>query len=105
MLMLSFALPVALTAAPCHSSASPADSGDAYAKLIPPSAITSRGLLITHVVGDKLYFELPKHILGKEMYYIGRFARGVSGGPNSEGGQAFANGVIEWERRGNRVLL
>ena len=54
-----------------------------YAKVIPASAITHRGLLITHQVNEKLYFELPPSAINIDLLMVGRLVRGGRGRPGT----------------------
>ncbi len=67
-----------------------------YASVITKDAVTREGLFRTHRIGDKLYFEIPRHRLGQEMLLLRRIAAGV-------GSQA--SSVVRWERNGDRILL
>ena len=74
-----------------------------YAKVVPSTTKTARGLFITHRVADTLRFEIPRRELSKDMLLVGRFAKAA---PNSSfGGDEFTERVLRWERQGNRVLL
>jgi hypothetical protein len=74
-----------------------------YAKVVPASAKTVRGMFVTHRVADTLRFEIPRRELGKDMLLVGRFAKAA---PNTSfGGDEFTERVLRWERQGNRVLL
>ncbi len=74
-----------------------------YAKVVPATAKTARGLFITHRVADTLRFEIPRRELSKDMLLVGRFAKAA---PNSSfGGDEFTERVLRWERQGNRILL
>jgi hypothetical protein len=77
-----------------------------YNKVITREAKTRAGLFTTHRVGDKLYFEIPRAELNREMLLVGRLARS-SNDPNVStfGGDEFAERILRWERQGNRVLL
>ena len=78
-----------------------------YNRVITPQAITRRGLFGVHRVGDRLYFEIPRSALNKDMLLVGRYARAAAnptaGGPY--GGDQFAEQTLRWERNGNRVIL
>jgi hypothetical protein len=74
-----------------------------YAKVVPASAKTVRGMFVTHRVADTLRFEIPRRELGKEMLLVGRFAKAA---PNTNfGGDEFTERVLRWEKQGNRILL
>jgi hypothetical protein len=99
--------PVAKTAeqkrAEAVDSANQALGLKTYAKVIPPSAVSTEGMFLTHRVGDTLYFEIPRQELDKDMLLVGRFAR-ASGG-SSFGGDEFTERVLRWEKQGHRILL
>ena len=87
-----------------------------YRRVIPASAETKRGLFITHRVGDKLYFEIPTHELGKDLLVVGRFDRAPAPAPQGRGGAAgggfgdyggdeFMERTLRWDRVGDHIVL
>jgi len=86
------------------SASGPRRSGAAqprpYARVITPDAVTKRGLFITHQIGDKLYFEIPRSELGKDMLVVRRTAV-----QSTMGGGGRASQVVRWERRGHRIYI
>ncbi len=75
-----------------------------YSAVVPASARSDQGLFHVHLVDDKLLFEIPDSILGRDMMIMSRFARTQTG--LADGGAMMApNIVVRWERRDNRVLL
>jgi hypothetical protein len=83
-----------------------------YGRVITPNARTRRGLFATHIVGDRLYFEIPRRELGKDMLLIGRYARAAAADPNlpgggfgNYGGDQFGETTLRFERNGNRVIV
>ena len=88
--------------------APPAAGGDPvprpYNRVITAEARTRSGLFKTHRIGSRLYFEIPRSALNKEMLLVTRTAR-VPVNQGYGGLQAAANLVLKWERRDNRVLL
>ncbi|MFQ5690909.1 MAG: zinc-dependent metalloprotease [Gemmatimonadota bacterium] len=83
-----------------------------YAKVITADAVTHRGMFLVHQVGPKLYFEIPRAEMGKDMLLVGRFARAAAqnpqnprGGFGQYGGDEFGEHTLRWERRGNRIIL
>jgi hypothetical protein len=85
-----------------------------YHEVITPDAKTSRGLFITHQVGEKLYFEIPAHELGKDMLVVGRYDRAAAaqsnpnrseGGFGEYGGDQFMERTLRWERHDNLIVL
>ena len=75
-----------------------------YNRVITGEARTRPGLFKTHRLGSRLYFEIPKSALNKEMLLVTRTAR-VPVNQGYGGLQAAANLVLKWERRDNRVLV
>ncbi len=73
-----------------------------YARVITAEARTRTGLFKTHRIGERLYFEIPRHELGKDMLVMARPASGGAGGGFVGGG---GNRPMSWEREGNRILL
>jgi len=49
-----------------------------YDSVITREAKTRRGLFVTHRVGEKLYFEIPRKELNRELLLVGRLARSAS---------------------------
>jgi hypothetical protein len=72
-----------------------------YARVITREARTRSGLFKTHMVGERLYFEIPRRELGRDMLLLGRTA--AAGDQNA----VFAGNTnyVRWEREGNRVIL
>jgi len=66
-------------------------------------------LFDVHRVGDRLFFEIPRRELNKDMLMVGRYARAASapptGGGASYGGDEFLERTLRWERNGNRIIL
>jgi hypothetical protein len=73
-----------------------------YNRVITGSALTKEGLFRVHQVGDRLYFEIPRSQLGKDLLIVQRTAGGGGGAGFVGGG---SNRVMAFEREGNRVLL
>jgi len=83
-----------------------------YNRVITSEAKTRRGLFIVHRVGDKLYFEIPRNELGKDMLLVGRYARAAAENPNAPGGgfgeyggDEFGERTLRWDREGDRIIL
>ncbi len=75
-----------------------------YRSVVPASAETDPGLFHVHRVGDRLLFEIPDSLLGRDLALLSRIARTQHG--LLEGGARMApNMVIRWERRGEHVFL
>src|SRR5690606_30527733 len=56
----------------------------------------------THMVDDKLYFEIPRAALDVEMLVVTTLAKNRRGGLP---GAPLGNRVVRWQRRGDRILL
>ena len=78
-----------------------------YPRVITKEAKTRSGMFKTHVVGDKLYFEIPGKELNKDMLLVGRFHASAPnpGDFDGYGGDQFTERTLRWERSGNRVIL
>ena len=82
--------------------ARPAAQPRPYARVITSAARSRAGLFKTHQVGDRLYFEIPRTELRKDMLVVTRPASGGTAAGFWGGG---GTRVVQWERQGNRVLL
>jgi hypothetical protein len=74
-----------------------------YAMVITPQARTTRGLVTTHQLRGRLYFEIPSAELGKDMLLV-RSVRGMAT-PMPLFGTLGGDRLIRWERKDNRILL
>lgn len=69
-------------------------------------------MFAVHRVGDKLFFEIPRKELYKDMLIVGRYARAAAadpatpgGGFGAYGGDQFGERTLRWDRSGHRVIL
>ncbi|MEO5904442.1 MAG: DUF5117 domain-containing protein, partial [Gemmatimonadaceae bacterium] len=78
-----------------------------YPRVITKEAKTRSGMFKTHIVGAKLYFEIPAKEMNKDMLLVGRFRASAPNPGDFEGygGDQFAERTLRWERSGNRVIL
>jgi len=75
-----------------------------YRAVVTAEARTDTGLFDVHQVGERLLFEIPDSILGRDMVVMSRYAKTQDG--LADGGDRMApNMVVRWERRGDRVYL
>ena len=74
-----------------------------YDRVITKEAKSDEGLFTIHRIGDRLFYEIPKDKLGRELLWVSQIARTTLGA--GYGGQAAGNRVVKWERRGDRILL
>ena len=75
-----------------------------YAEVVPNAAGAERGLFDVHRVGEKLLFEIPDTLLGRDMIIMSRYGQ-VQAGLSQVGANMAPNLVVRWERRGDRVHL
>jgi hypothetical protein len=89
------------------SAQRPAGQGDAqprpYNQVITAQAVTDSGVFIVHRIGEKLYYEIPRGMLGRQFRLIVD-RRGTIRGVGWAGEQIAAR-VVRWDRMGNHVLL
>jgi hypothetical protein len=76
-----------------------------YDKVITAKAVTQRGLVITHRVGEKLYFELPRGVMGSDLLLLNSIALASADQDKRYGGDWNGQHVVRWEQIGHRVLL
>lgn len=84
-----------------------------YGRVITPAAQTRRGLFAVHRVNDRLFFEIPRREIGKDMLLVGRYARAAAANPNQPGGggfgayggDQFGERTLRFDRNGNRVIV
>lgn len=75
-----------------------------YATVITASARSRPGLFKTHRLGSRVFFEIPRSELGKDMLLVTRTAR-VPLDAGYGGQQVGRSYVLRWERRDHRVLI
>jgi Met-zincin/Domain of unknown function (DUF5117)/Domain of unknown function (DUF5118) len=77
-----------------------------YSEVITARARTDSGLFHVHMVGDRLYFEVPDSLMGREMLLLTSIAGAPSGLSGFlTAGSVIGEQVLRWERRGDRVIL
>ena len=89
-----------------RSGAREASGPKPFARVVPADAATDSGLFTVHRTDDKLLFQIPDSLLGREMLVISRIAR-VPGDISGfiVAGHKVNEQVWTWEREGDRVLL
>jgi len=78
-----------------------------YADVVPEDARTDEGLFRVHRVEEKLLFEIPHELLGRDMLLVSRIPSVPAGlwrGAVAAGHKA-GEQVVRWERHEDRVLL
>ena len=68
------------------------------------NAASDAGLFTVHQMDDKIYFEIPEAMLGRDMAVMSRYAS-VQDGLANGGDRMTSNMMVQWERRGDRVYL
>ncbi len=74
-----------------------------FGEVIPDTAETDAGLLTTHRVDGKLYFEIPDSLMGRELLMVSRASRTPDG--FGYGGEKTGTQVLRWERRSDELDL
>ena len=75
-----------------------------YKKVIDSTAVTQKGLLDVHKVGDKYLFEISESLLGKEIMTITRYSKTPAGG-GIFGGEEINRQVVRFEKGMNNTLI
>ena len=81
----------------------PADGPKPYNQVITPGALTDSGVFIVHRVSEKLFYEIPKNLFGREFLLVAD-QRGTMRGIRYAG-EEISNRIVVWERMGNKVFL
>jgi len=79
-----------------------------YTEIITPKAKTERGLIVTHRVEDKYYFEIPDSLLHREFLVVNRIAKAPAGaraGMLGYAGDEIAENVITFEKGPNNKIF
>jgi hypothetical protein len=77
-----------------------------FRQVVPPEARVDSGLFTLHRTEDRLFFQIPDSLLGREMLAVSRIAQVPPDFPGFQpAGYAAHEQVLIWERQGNRVLL
>ncbi len=82
------------------------DEFEPYSEVITAEAETDSGLVTIHRVDEKLYFEIPDSLLGRDMLLISRLAKVPDElGAYLNAGRKLAERMIHWNRMDDRILL
>ncbi len=76
----------------------------AYRQVITDRAVTQTGLFKVHRIGERLLFEIPAAAMNREMLLISRPVETTLQNPGGFFGGGMRQ-IVQWERRGNRVVL
>ncbi len=75
-----------------------------YSEVVPASAESRQGLFHVHLVGDRILFEIPDAVLGRDMLIMSRYDKTQEGFADV-GATMAPNLMVRWERRDDRILL
>ncbi|MBA2501187.1 MAG: zinc-dependent metalloprotease [Chitinophagaceae bacterium] len=79
-----------------------------YREIITAQARTQTGLLVTHKVDDKYYFEIPDSVLGREILVVNRISKAAAGARSGFAGYAgdqIGDNVISFEKGPNNKIF
>ena len=74
-----------------------------YRQVITDRAKSDSGLFLVHEVGGRWFYEIPVRMYDKEMLLVTRTAKVNL--PGTFGGEEENEGVVRWQRQGDRILL
>jgi hypothetical protein len=74
-----------------------------YAEVITERATSDTGVFIVHRIGEQLYYEIPRAMLGRD-FLLKVAQRGTTPGVGYAGEQV-TDRVVRWEQLGNRILF
>lgn len=74
-----------------------------YEEVIPDTAVTKAGIFITHEVGNKIYYEISKELLGKEFLWVTQFSKTQTS--YGYGGTEVIRRVVRWEKIQDHIVL
>jgi hypothetical protein len=75
-----------------------------YQEVVPASAESAPGLFHVHRVEDRLLFEIPDSVLGRDMLIMSRYDK-TQDGLADVGAMMSPNVMVRWEQRDDRILL
>jgi len=103
------------SAFPLHAQESDSTGGDStqakppykpYEKVITSEAVSDEGLFTTHRIEDKLFFEIPDSILGRDILLVSRIAQTPTQYSGFlSGGAKVHEQVIRFEKKFKKLLL
>lgn len=91
---------------PLFKSKAKSDELKKYDDVITKDFTTSPGVFAVHRHEDKMYFEIPKDMLGRLFLWQAEVAKGPGGGMfGSWGGATLGSATLKFERRGNKIFV
>ena len=91
------------TGGPGGAPGGPAAAPRPYRQVITDRARSDSGLFLVHQVGERWYYEIPVAMYDKEMLLVTRTSKVNL--PGTFGGEEENEGVVRWQRQGDRILL
>ena len=79
------------------------DTTTKYTDVITEDAITTEGLFKTHMIEEKLFYEIPLDMLDREMLLLTRIARTPTGA--GYGGSKLNTSTVRWQKNAERIFL
>jgi hypothetical protein len=76
----------------------------AFKTLIDSTAISQKGMISVHKLGEKWYFEIPDSLLNNEIMAVTRYAKTAAGG-GMFGGEEVNRQMVRWEKGLDNNLL
>ncbi|MBA3725033.1 MAG: zinc-dependent metalloprotease [Armatimonadetes bacterium] len=74
-----------------------------YDEVITKEAKSQGGMFKVHQIGDKMFFEIPPELLGRDMFWSTEIAELPAG--FGYGGTAAGERVVSWTRRNTKIFL
>ncbi len=80
--------------------------GKSYRDIITDEARTDDGLFRVHLIGEKVYYEIPNDLLNVDLLWISRISgRSEDLSPYINAGSKTNEQIVQWQRKGSRILL
>ena len=79
------------------------DDSKKYSDVITDEAVSDSGLFVVHRIEEKLYYEIPDSMLGREMLMVTRIA--ATADNLGYGGEKANTQTLRWQRRNKKILL
>ncbi len=93
------------TKKPLPVPARPATDPKPFDQVITAKALTTMGLFNVHKLDNKYFFEIPDHLLGRDILTVGRIAKAAAGPRTSYAGDAINQNVIRFEKGPNHKIF
>ena len=74
-----------------------------FDEIITAEAKSSKGLFMVYRIEEKIFYEIPTEILGKDCLWVTQIEK--TGAGNGYGGSPVGDRVVRWEQRNDDILL